>query len=191
VRFTHDKINQFITVAHHVFNTTTDWQKKITDVKPTFTNYVLQRDKLFSLLTLNPVFKFKELKLDKASYFVCSPGHVHAPHSDDWNFGINYSIKILDNDCQTSWFDEKELLDNYQSSQYATDRIFDTVKDFKKSQHKPLKVATFQPGEVALLNTKSWHDFDNSKSTNERIILTIVSSDKSITYDQAKEILFQ
>jgi len=50
---------------------------------------------------------------------------------------------------------------------------------------------TAKPNECILFNTDIWHDFDNSQSTNRRMVLTLrVNNPSTFYFDDAKKALF-
>jgi len=130
---------------------------------------------------------------NRVSLFVTQPGFYYKPHKDgpDHRFSINYTVKILDDKCVTSWYSDEELknypiealggIGNWWSRE---------VKGFIKDKHTPLKSMVARQGEVILFNTDMFHDFDNN-SLNDRMVLTLrVINPGAMYFDDAKNILF-
>jgi hypothetical protein len=64
--------------------------------------------------------------------------------------------------------------------------------DFAKSDSViPLKSMVAIQGECILFNTDIYHDWDNTQSNNERIVLTLRLENPGLMYfDDVKKILF-
>jgi hypothetical protein len=63
---------------------------------------------------------------------------------------------------------------------------------FVKENHTPIKSMVAQQNECILFNTEIYHDWDNSNSSNERVVLTLRSiTPGSVYYDDVKQILFK
>ena len=137
-----------------------------------------------------PIQKLPKINLNRFTYFVSEPGFYFPPHTDGPNhtWGINYPIQILDELCVTSWYDSKDL------TQYDLINGYSKIcKDFQKHKHTPLKTTIFKPNECVLINTGIFHDWNNSKSTNRRVILTIRGLDAvygKFNYADVKKLLF-
>lgn len=143
------------------------------------------------ILALTPISKILDLQQHRVSLFVTEPGYYYKAHKDGWDhrFSINYVVKVLDDKCKTRWYSDEEL------AEYAVDdktwQSREIEGDFDKTKHTPLHEMTAQQGECVLFNTEIYHDFDNSKSLNERMVLTLrVNNPGAMYYDDAKKILF-
>jgi hypothetical protein len=145
-----------------------------------------------SLLNLTPISKDISLTNKRVSYFQTDPGLYYRAHKDglDNRFSINHTLKVLDDKCITSWYSDDDLKD------YSIDNLESKwsreCDGFIKQNHTPLKSMTALQGECILFNTEIFHDWDNSQSTNERVVLTFRSSTPdSVYFEDAKKILFE
>ncbi|MFZ9646005.1 MAG: hypothetical protein ACO29M_04920 [Fluviibacter sp.] len=127
----------------------------------------------------------------RVSLFVTQPGFYYRAHKDGLNhrYSINYTVKILDDKCVTSWYRDVDL------QQYPIDNLSNRTSrecaGFDKTKHSPMMSMTAVQNEVVLFNTDLFHDFDNSRSTNERMILTLRDIKPGMVYfDDAKSKLF-
>jgi hypothetical protein len=139
---------------------------------------------------------------ERVSFFISKPGLYYRAHKDglDTRFSINYTVKILDDKCVTSWYCDDDLKD-YQIDPLSVESRRNPLTavssrecvGFVKSNHIPTKTMIAKQGEVILFNTDLFHDWDNTTSVNERVVLTlrIAKPLKSKTYfEDAKRILF-
>ena len=181
IRFTHDGIDKVIN----------DCLKFIEgNVFPNkFTHHIFldhQAKQILSNTCMTNLFDFNKRRV---SLFVTQPGFYYRPHKDgpDHRFSINYTVKILDDKCVTSWYSDEEL------KNYPIDNLGGWSREangFIKDTHTPLKSMIAQQGEVILFNTDIFHDFDNN-SLNDRIVLTLrVVNPGAMYFDDAKNILF-
>lgn len=146
---------------------------------------------------LGLVYKSHELNLnlERISLFITQAGHYYKPHKDGLaaRFGINYTVDISDDLCQTSWYADDLLEDRVNTDFYKNFKSreiidFDYAKE--KSSLKALKTTVFEVDEVVLFNTDIFHDVDNTRSQNERTILTLRESYGRIDFFGARKILF-
>jgi len=194
IRFTHPDIAKFIRIAQGVYNATKEWKRVINDVDPLFANYQLHSDAGEKLLKINEVHNNLLLRKDRVSYFVSQPGLRFRAHQDGLmeKFGINYPIKLLDDTSETCWYNDNEINNNYKIYEY-TNKNERAALEFDKTRHTPLATLKYRPNEAVLINTAIFHDFDNSRSENERIILTLRSGELdpgNIYFDDARKQLF-
>jgi hypothetical protein len=153
------------------------------------------------ILKLIPMSNQLEINPYRVSMFLTEPGMYYGAHKDGPNarFSLNIPIKILDNTCVTSWYDESEL-SNYnittsilpslkvKAPPYSQSR---EILNWDKSKHTPVKSMTAAIGEAILFNTEIFHDWDNSQSSNRRVILTLRHSNPANVYfEDARKILF-
>jgi hypothetical protein len=166
--------------------------KYLEDV-PRTNKFVNHRYELFQGLDiLSSVPMFKELSLEhrRVSMFMTPPGIYYRAHKDglDHRYSLNYTVKILDDKCETCWYSDEDL------KYYDIDLTNNTSREcigFIKENHKPLKSMTAVQGECILFNTDIYHDFDNSESSNERLVLTFRNVDPGTTYfEDARQRLF-
>ena len=185
IRFTHPDIEQIIDICKQGL-------AGVEFEKP-FTHYQYPTDIRGQILRSTPLTQQLELDQNRASLFVTKPGFQYRAHKDgiDHRISLNYTIEILDSDCVTSWYSDDDLKD-YKI--VGLDRLVGYSRealDFDRSKHTPLKSMTAKPNECILFNTEIWHDFDNSKSTNRRSILTLrMKNTGSFYFEDARLALF-
>jgi hypothetical protein len=186
IRFTYEGIDD-------VINYCKDSVKDKTFNRPSrgFHHMKYDEQQTKDLLALtSPIGDKLDLMKNRVSLFVTEPGYCYTAHKDgyDHRISINYTVQILDDKCVTSWYSDEEL------AGYPVDTstwISREINDFDKTKHTPLLSMTAKPGECVLFNTEIYHDFDNSKSTNHRMVLTLRAEVPGIMYfDDAKKILF-
>jgi hypothetical protein len=133
------------------------------------------------------------LNHNRVSFFKSDPKLYYRAHKDGSNhrFSINYTLKILDDKCVTSWYSDD--LKKYPMDQFLLDNNKSReCVGFKKENHTPIKSMVAQSNECILFNTDIFHDWDNSLSQNERIVLTLRSTTPGDVYfDDAKKLLFK
>jgi hypothetical protein len=183
IRFTHSGIDEVISTC-----------KKIADsnvyTKP-FTHYRFDKDLGESVIKLLPMSNQLKFIKERVSFFVTQPGVYYRAHKDGLNFrcGINYTIKVLDDQCVTSWYSDEDLQE-YEIDNLPSKTSREAI-NFNKSAHTPLKSMIAVQHECILFNTEIYHDFDNSKSQNERIVLTLrLENPSNMYFDDVKKILF-
>jgi hypothetical protein len=156
---------------------------------PNYRHEVLPENIGKNILELVPKSAELRLRSNRVSLFISEAGFYYGAHKDGlgMRFGVNYPIEILDNDCITSWYSDNIadncLIDNLNGRSRE-------VVGFEKKNHIPIYTATMKIGAPVLFNTDIYHDWDNTKSTNRRMVLTLRSSSTEITFDMAREILF-
>jgi hypothetical protein len=142
------------------------------------------------LLNLVPVCQQIPLMKQRASLFITAPGTIYRAHKDGPNhrFSINYTTKILDDLCITSWYDDEDL------KNYPIDTLGGVSREcdgFDKNNHTPIKTMTAEPNEIILFNTEIFHAWDNSQSPNVRVVLTLRAVDPGNMYfEDARQRLF-
>ena len=183
VRFTHDNITELIQIAND--------EIKDINFNHKFTHHRLDPITIGKIIPLCPLFEHFKLSTTRLSAFVSQPGLYYRPHKDgfDHHFSINYTLQILDDKCITSWYSDSDLA-NYKITNFAN--VSRECIDFDKSKHTPLKTMIAKPGECILFNTEIFHDWDNSASVNQRIVLTLRLPDYSVPgsfFDDARKVL--
>jgi hypothetical protein len=190
IRFTYEGIDEFINYSLNVYKQQ-DWSH-IVSRHPGFRVCKLSEDLGREVILKTPMSKQMPLIERRVSFFTSAPGLVFPAHKDGDNnrFSINYALKVLDDKCVTSWYGD-ELADLYQMDQSLFERrVSRECLNFDKTKHVPIKTLVATQGECVLFNTEIYHDFDNSNSTNERILLTFRSTTpKDIYFDDARRIL--
>jgi hypothetical protein len=184
IRFSHENISNIIDIS-------LEESLKETFTK-NFTHHKFSLDVSEKILNLCPITKKIPLKKTRVSLFVTKPGYYYRAHKDgvDNKISFNYTIKILDNKCVTSWYDDEQLK-NYEIVGLDWKNKSREVSGFVKENHIPKKTMVALQGECILFNTDIYHDFDNRCSKNERIVLTLRPTfSESISFEDAKRILF-
>jgi hypothetical protein len=189
VRFTYDGIDEFIRYATEVYDSNN---------YTAYTGYILKfahcrLDSTLGRQVLAKIPLSSEIQFNdkRVSFFKSCPGLYYRAHKDglDHRFSINYTIKILDDKCVTSWYSD-DAQKGYQLD-YLNGRSRELV-GFVKDNHTPVKTMIASPNECILFNTDIYHDWDNSNSFNERIVLTLrTTTPGSIYFDDIKQILYR
>ena len=190
IRFTYDGIEEFINYSLDVYNKQ-DWSGVVSR-HPGFRVCKLNEELGRTVISKIPMSKKMEFIERRVSFFNSEPGLVFPAHKDGVNhrFSINYVLKALDDKCVTSWYGD-ELASIYQMDQSLFDRkVTRECLNFDKTKHTPLKTLVARQGECILFNTEIYHDFDNSQSLNERILVTFRATNPgTIYFDDARKIL--
>jgi hypothetical protein len=189
VRFTHPGIDQVIAKCTE-YTKDVDFAKCPTQC-PGFTHYKHPENEAKTLLSIIPMSKQMELNAMRVSSFVTQPGVYYRAHKDGLNcrLSINYTVKILDSACVTSWYSDDDLK-NYSIDNLANKTSRECM-GFDPARHTPIKSMTAQQGECILFNTDIFHDFDNSRASHERIVLTLrLMKAGDIYFSDVKKILF-
>ena len=183
IRFTHDGIEDII-------NTCLSSIDNISFTK-LFTHHKFDIDIADKILNMVPFSKEIEFNRNRVSLFVSQPGLYYRAHKDGLNhrFSINYTVKILDDKCITSWYSDEECKD------YPIDTLNGISREaigFQKFNHSALKSMIAKPNECILFNTDIFHDFDNKISLHERIVLTLRARHAGeIYFEDVKNMLFE
>ena len=183
IRFTHPGIEEVLNFCKEIVDKT--------DYTKGFTHQRFDLPLAEDLLKLIPMSSKLDFLKQRVSLFITQPGHYYRAHKDglDHRISINYTVQVLDNACVTSWYSDEDLkdypIDNLPS------RVSREASGFDKTKHQPLKTVSFVQGECILFNTDIFHDFDNSKSQNQRAVLTLRLTNPGIRYfNDVKQILF-
>lgn len=158
-----------------------------------FTHYRYPANKAIKILNKVPLSKKVWFDQNRVSMFVTNPGHYYNPHKDGtttW-YGLNYPIQVLDDKCEVSWYSDEDC----KGYTFEPDLYYRGVgrecMGFDKTKYKPLKTLKAFENECILFNTEIFHDFDNTKSPNTRMLLTLRDAKpKEVTYDDVKKIIF-
>jgi hypothetical protein len=166
--------------------------KYLEDVPRTtsFVNHRYELSQGLDILSSVPMFEELSLEHRRVSMFITPPGIYYRAHKDglDHRYSLNYTVKILDDKCKTCWYSDEDL--KYYNID-LTNNLSRECIGFIKENHKPLKSMTAVQGECILLNTDIYHDFDNSESSNERLVLTFRNVNPGIMYfEDARQKLF-
>jgi len=184
IRYMHDGMHNIIDYCNVL---TPDINK----INEDFTHYKLQPDKSKKMLGMIPL-TFLPLEIDRVSLFISKPHMTYRAHKDGSfdHVSINYTSKILDDKCVTSWYSDEDL------SIYEIDRKHRGSREcvgFDKSKHTPIKSMVAKPNEAILFNTEIFHAWDNSQSENERVVLTLrpaLALRPKIYFETMKRLMF-
>lgn len=156
-----------------------------------FSHYRLGQQAGLELLNMVPFRDRLPFIESRVSYFTSQPGYRHHVHIDGAALSFNFGVDIRDSLCKTSWYDEKDINGVYTiTSGLPANRAIVNIPEFLENPARPIKTFVHNEGECVLVNTDTFHDFDNSQSPNTRTILTlrILYADKIKFADAAREI---
>jgi hypothetical protein len=142
------------------------------------------------LLSTIPMTDVLSINDERVSLFISRGGCVYRPHKDGLTVrcGINYNVQILDDACVTGWYDEKEM------SIYPVDTLKGRSREahgFIRRNHAPIKSMIAKQGECVLFNTDIYHDWNNSRSKNIRVLLTLrFNRPDNLYFEDARRMLF-
>ena len=125
----------------------------------------------------------------RVALFATHPHKKSSVHKDgaDHRFSINKPIEIHDTNCTTHWWTDESLQEFEQANS-----VYSRTIGFKENLPLPIKTMIAVPNECILFNTDIYHDWDNTKSSNQRTVLTLRVNDPGATYfDDAKKIIFE
>jgi len=168
-----------------------------------FTHQRLLQDQAQPLINMIPFFDLMDLKKDRVSLFTVQPGYKAYIHKDglDMKFGINYAITVLDDKCVTRWYNDSDMsvydeslkvLTHYDNT--AGQVANGTYRELAKAdsdKHAPVKQMVVKQNDLILFNTDMYHDYDNTRSANHRVVLTLRPvAGSTLTFKDVKELLF-
>jgi hypothetical protein len=183
IRFTHDGIDNVVAKClKHI-----DGRKFTQDF--THSKYALQQAQ--DIISSVPMNKELTFDIQRVSLFVSNPGLYYRAHKDgmDHRFSLNYTVKILDNKCVTSWYSDEDL--NIYNIDHLATKTSRECEGFDKTKHVPLKSMTAVQGEGILFNTEIFHDFDNTQSDCQRMVLTLrIKNPGSLYFEDVRKVLF-
>jgi hypothetical protein len=184
IRFTHDNIDEVIKRCAAVADTV--------EITRDMTHHKVNENAAEDILSFVPMANQLSILKTRVSLFITKPGHRYDVHKDGHyhRFSLNYMIRVLDDKCVTSWYSDDDLKE-YTVEPMVNNTPSRHIFNFKKDQHTPLKTVTFKQGECILFNTDIFHDWDNSQSDHERIVLTLrLEKPKHIYFEDARKIIF-
>jgi hypothetical protein len=150
------------------------------------TNYDLEiANAILDRLPMNNDFDFIKTRV---ALFTTYPRGKSSVHKDSVNhrFSINIPLEINDEKCITGWWDD-ELLKDFE----LVDTLSSRSIGFREDLPLPIKTMIAVPNECILFNTDIYHDWDNTQSENQRIMLTLrINNPGLMYYDEAKKKLF-
>lgn len=163
-----------------------------------FVSEALQSIEVESIIQLFPSFNQLQLLDTRVNIFVSEPGLYSPPHKDgaDMQFGINIPIEISDEECITNWYSD-ESLSNYEyyagvDNLLGMRRYVRQIENYQVDAVAPTASTTMKPDECMLFNVNCFHDWDNRRSANRRIILTLrpIPGIANLSFNDAAAILF-
>jgi hypothetical protein len=184
IRFTHDKIDEIINRCNSIANEL--------ELTKDMTHYKIESTIANDILSFVPMAQQFDILKTRVSLFITKPGYCYDVHKDgiDHRFSLNYTIRVLDNKCVTSWYSDEELKDypiETMINQTPSRHIFGVDKE----KHIPSKTVTFGPNECILFNSDLFHNWDNSQSDHERIVLTLrLEKPRHVYFEDARKIMF-
>lgn len=196
IRFKYDGIQE---VVDYCKNVAVDPTKAVEQ----FTHQRLLEEQAKPLIDIIPFFEIVDLRKDRVSLFTVQPGHKAYIHKDglDMKFGINYAVTILDDKCVTRWYDESDMAMYDESLKVLThydnntsgiaNGTYRELAKADSTKHDPVKQMTVQQNDLILFNTDIYHDYDNTQSTNHRVVLTLrPARGVELTFGEVKQLLF-
>jgi hypothetical protein len=167
VRFTHEGIENIVNFCKNI-------KPDMNLIPKNFHTHKLTVEQSNELYSLVPMSKKIELQT-QSSLYISKAGNYYRPHKDGVfnRFALNYTIHVSDELSQLNWYSDEELagyeIDGYMKSAGISRECVNVVKE----NHTPLMSTTIRPNQCMLINTDLFHSVDNTKSPNERVILTL------------------
>lgn len=189
IRFTHDGVDTVVEKCLNVLETC-EYNFNDSGPHPGFLHYKPSVDACADIHASVPMNEELDLQQDRAAMFITKPGYYYRCHKDGYQrYSLNYTVKILDDACVTSWYSDEECA-HYEIDPMPNKNSRECV-GFDKSKHTPLKRMIAVQGEVILFNTDIFHDWDNSQSDNIRIVMTLRDyRAQTVFFEQARKRLF-
>jgi len=167
------------------------------DYSKEFVSQPLVQEDIEELVKHIPLFSKLQLNQQRVNLFVSQPGIYRPPHKDgaDMKFGVNYMIEVTDDKCLTNWYGNElenrtDYFEGLDNNGIQT-RPLRELRNYKYKEVEPAKSMTAAAGECVLFNVDLFHDWDNTHSTNRRIVLTLRPPPGSgMSFEQAKQLLF-
>ena len=127
------------------------------------------------IVQLVPISQHLPIMMERVSLFITPPGWYYRAHKDgaDHRCSINYAVEILDDACTTHWYTDADVLPHYPLTGLAEQNQSREAQGFDPKRHTPVCSMTAKPHDIILFNTDVFHDFDNTQSTNQRVVLTL------------------
>ena len=143
-----------------------------------------------NILKAVPMSDVLDICETRVSLFISRGGCVYRPHKDglDVRCGINYNIHIKDDLCVTQWYNDEQFEELSIDTLGGRSR---EIVEFDRSLHIPDKIMTAVEGECVLFNTDIYHSWDNSRSENTRVLLTLrFNRPKNLYFNNVRQTLF-
>lgn len=191
VKYTHENIDAIVSICRTELEKAPSLFRKLLEEKTIgFSNYTLSNKIGRQILSLIPFSNKIQFKENRVSLFISGPGYKHYVHIDGALTSINYGIDISDNLCVTNWYDSNDIVSNFNITSDSYNRAIVSKEEFEKNQQLPKYKFTHKQDEAILFNTSIHHNFDNSRSNSNRIILTLRPVNDQILFEDVKKILF-
>ncbi|CAB4241603.1 hypothetical protein UFOVP71_141 [uncultured Caudovirales phage] len=157
---------------------------------------LLQTD-INALVKQIPLFSKLQLNEQRVNLFVSQAGIYRPPHKDgaDMKFGVNFMIEVADDKCLTNWYSDElksrpDYFEGLDNNGIQT-RPLRELRNYKYKEVTPVKSMIANAGECVLFNVGMFHDWDNTQSSNRRVVLTLRPAPGSdMSFEQAKQLLF-
>jgi hypothetical protein len=197
IRFTYDGLDTFNSYVLNLYDKQV-WPDNSTPHAPGFAHHKFDPTIGREILDQSVISEEIIFNQHRVSVFKSSPGTYYRAHKDgaDHRVSINYTLRILDDKCVTSWYDDGDLA-QYDEEKIVLKKLNNKIMarecvGFVKKNHTPLKSMVAKVNECILFNTDIFHDWDNTESLNDRLILTLRSPNPgSLYFDDVKKLLFE
>lgn len=190
IRFHFDEITDIIDICNEAL---LDDNEQHNFKKQNLKFLKITEEKSNKIISLLPFSKDLKLTPHRMLLFITEPTGFSNIHKDslDHRVSFNISVKVLDNKCKTNWWLDKDV--SHLEKQIIDNPIMKSrnlIGD--ASGIIPSKSTSFIEGEFLLINTDIYHNYDNSDSDNQRIILTMRSvCPEKIYFNDAKRALLK
>lgn len=165
-----------------------------------FRHLVTDAESSEKIISLAPMSQQMAINKKRVSFFLTEPGMYYGAHKDGLacHFSLNFTVTVLDDQCVTSWYRDEDLKDCEISTSYVPSLNITTkspgsreVLNWDKTKYTPVKSMVAKPNEAILFNTEIFHDWDNSKSSNRRLVLTLRhETPAKYSFEDARQTLF-
>lgn len=159
-----------------------------------FQHHKLDIETGIKVIKMLPFSMHFPINLYRLSLFITPPKYQHYAHidGDDNTISLNLGIKIQNNLCKTNWYDKDVIYKNYKTISNLPYDFLRTESVIDNKKNLAASTATLGQNEFILHNSTIFHDWDNSQSDQERIVLTVRPSKKidPVSFDQAKILMF-
>lgn len=191
IKFSYAGINNIIKICSTELDKILQ-QEKYIEQTASFIHWKLPRRTGHGILDSVPFSRQFDFQRDRVSLFISKPGHRQDIHIDGASISFNFSVRITDNKCITNWFNWNDIEQNFNPvSDMPNNRAVLPIDTFLENPVPPIQTMIQEPGICTLFNSDFYHNFDNSQSENNRVILTLrVRLKNKVCFQDAKQILF-
>jgi hypothetical protein len=192
IRFTYTGIESVIDQCsrkYYNYDTLLDLNAT-TSINKNFVHHKVSPFAAQNILKAVPMSDVLDICETRVSLFISRGGCMYRPHKDglDVRCGINYNVHIKDDLCVTGWYNDEQMSD------YSIDTLGGRsreINEFDASRHSPDKTMTAVEGECVLFNTDIYHGWDNGRSENTRVLLTLrFNHPRNLYFENVRKILF-